>query len=175
MSEKPTFNQINDQQTSAYLNGTGNSPSVLIRRSGPEGRITVGNLQVGTRDVHFTENGEDLMHREVSLDKLTDSHQEMLAAELAGAALRGSSTEAQEQTDTNPLDTEQQITAISAEMDGIISVIPESERNAVWRYGVAVHDSETYDAIAGISPDNLGKAKRYRELMTEITALRRSS
>lgn len=74
MSETPTYKQINQQESSAYMNRRDADPTVLLKRS--DGRVTVGRLDMDTR--------------EVTMESLTDAHQERLAAELAGRALRGS-------------------------------------------------------------------------------------
>ena len=91
--ENQTFDQINEQISSAYRSRSDALPSVLIQRSGPDGRITVGNLEPDTRNVLFTENGQNKMHPSVSLERLTDEHQAKLAEELAGRALRSAGLE----------------------------------------------------------------------------------
>ena len=86
MNEKPTFNQINEQSSSAYMNGSNADPTVLVKRS--DGRITVGRLDTEARDVHFSENGQELVKPSVSMEAFSDERQAQLAAELAGVALR---------------------------------------------------------------------------------------
>ncbi|HRJ06559.1 MAG TPA: hypothetical protein PK096_03290 [Candidatus Saccharibacteria bacterium] len=86
MNEKQSFNQINEQVSSAYMNQSGDNPTVLIRRT--SGNITVGRLDTDTRKVHFSENGEK-WEKQVALENLSDAKQEQLATELAGRALRG--------------------------------------------------------------------------------------
>jgi hypothetical protein len=85
--KEQTFNQINDQVSSAYINGSEALPNVLIERT--DKRITVGNLDRNTGDVLFTEDGQDKMHPNVSPELLTDAHQAELAERLAGKPLRG--------------------------------------------------------------------------------------
>jgi hypothetical protein len=86
MTELGTFRQVNDQESSAYMNRSEDHPTVLIKRT--SGDVSVGRLDKYTRDVHFSENGQELTKR-IALENLTDARQEELAAELAGRALRG--------------------------------------------------------------------------------------
>lgn len=95
MSENLKFNQVNQQESSGYIQGLSrkdNMPTVLVERS--SGKIQTGRLDQSTRNVHFSdvnpETGveETMMHPRVPLEKLSDEHQELLAARLAGAALR---------------------------------------------------------------------------------------
>ena len=87
MSETPSYKQINQQETTAYIDGSKTNPTVLVKRT--DGRVTVGNLHKDSREVRFSENG-DKLKKTVPMESLTDAHQELLAAELAGRALRGS-------------------------------------------------------------------------------------
>lgn len=86
MTEKLFHNQINEQISSAYRNGTDVDPTVLVKRS--DGRITVGRLDRDAQVVGFTEKDQALV-KPVSLEALSDDRQAQLAEELAGVALRG--------------------------------------------------------------------------------------
>jgi hypothetical protein len=86
MSEKPTFNQINRQNETAYLELSGADPTMLIRRT--DGRVTVANYDTRTNSAYFEENGPKA-HENMTPEELSDQHQEQLASELAGRALRG--------------------------------------------------------------------------------------
>lgn len=79
MSEKfTTFKQVNDQETSAYINGTRDNPTVLFRRT--DGSIDVGRVDKHTRIVEFDEGTKRL-----ALESLSDQHQMELANELAAS------------------------------------------------------------------------------------------
>lgn len=86
MNEKFTFNQVNQQESSAYMNRSGDKPTVLVKRS--DGRVTVGRLDKETRSVDFSENGQELVKPGVPLVELSDQRQAELAEELAGKPLR---------------------------------------------------------------------------------------
>ena len=108
--KEQTFEQINQQQTTAYRKQSDTMPTVLIERS--DKTITVGNLDMRTQDVLFTEDGQIKAHPNVPAELLTDEHQQKLAAVLAGVALRGS-----EQTpliEEQPKDTFESVTAENA-------------------------------------------------------------
>lgn len=85
MNER-TFNQINQQETSAYMNGSKDMPTVLIDRK--SGNVTVARLDKNTRTAYFTENGV-AYEKTIALENLSDAQQEELAEKLAGRALRG--------------------------------------------------------------------------------------
>lgn len=85
MTER-TFNQINQQESSAYMNGSRDMPTVLIDRK--SGDVTVARLDKHTRTAYFTENGV-AYEKPIALENLSDARQEELAAKLAGRALRG--------------------------------------------------------------------------------------
>lgn len=80
MSEKPTYNQINEQISSAYMNRSDADPTVLVEST--DGAIAVGRLEKGTHTVHFTEGGKEIVKQDTPLEVLSDEHQEKLAAEL---------------------------------------------------------------------------------------------
>jgi len=86
MSEKMTFNQINKQASSAYMNRSGADPTVLVERK--SGRITVGRLDADTKNVHFSEDGQDFIEPSVSMELLSDERQAQLAEKLAETPLR---------------------------------------------------------------------------------------
>lgn len=87
MSEYPSYNQINEQESSAYVSGGDMRADVLIKQ--PSGGVTVGRLDKATGNVHVTEDGQEELYPNVPLERLTDEHQGMLARELAGIALLG--------------------------------------------------------------------------------------
>ncbi len=122
MSEKNTYNQVNEQQSSAYLNQSGANPTVLVKRT--DGRISVGRLEMdGSRDVRFSDNGEKLA-KKVSIESVSDLHQAKLAEELAGRALRGSGIDLDDQVSP-----EQQVALIDP-----IDQLPLSVREEVLTY-----------------------------------------
>ncbi|MGK2896260.1 MAG: hypothetical protein ACSLEY_01490 [Candidatus Saccharimonadales bacterium] len=86
MSEEFTYNQISEQESSAYMNQSGDDPTVLVKRT--DGRITVGRLDMSSRNISFSENGEKMVEPGVSMEALSDKRQAQLAEELAGVALR---------------------------------------------------------------------------------------
>jgi len=86
MNETFTYNQVNQQESSAYRNRSGDQPTVLVKRT--DGRVTVGRLDKETRDVSFTEDGQELMKPAVPMLELSDQRQMELAEELAGKPLR---------------------------------------------------------------------------------------
>lgn len=92
MSENLSFNQINEQQSAAYRRGEPVAPTVLIEHG--DGTIQPGLLNMETRDVDFIDqrDSEPKFYPSVSLDKLSDEHQQKLATALAGAALKDSET-----------------------------------------------------------------------------------
>lgn len=85
MSEKFTYNQVNEQESSAYINRRDDQPTVLVKRT--DGRVTVGRLDKATNNVSFSENGQKWW-KEVPLRTLADQGQMDLAQELAGKPLR---------------------------------------------------------------------------------------
>ena len=100
MSENLKFNQDNQQESSGNIQGLSrkdNMPTVLVERS--SGKIQTRRLDKSTRNVYFSdvnpETGveESLMHPSVPLERLSDEYQELLAAKLAGAALRSAGEE----------------------------------------------------------------------------------
>lgn len=119
MSERNTFNQVNQQETSAYISGTKDMPTVLIDRTG--GNITVGRLDKNTKKVHFSENGQD-WEKTASMEALSDGYQEVLAAKLAGRALRGVGI-----VEVAPSETP--VSRVEFGQDGLIKV-PDSIRGA---------------------------------------------
>lgn len=86
MKEASSYNQINDQINSAYMNRGGDKPTVLIKRN--DGRVTAGKLDQDTQDVDFQEDGVNRAHEAVPLAELSDQRQAELAEELAGKPLR---------------------------------------------------------------------------------------
>lgn len=177
MSENPTFNQVNEQESSAYrkgLKGRDAMPSVLIGRS--DGRVTVGDLDKLTGNVYFEENGENWMHPNVPLEKLADTYQEKLAAELAGAALRGAeagvtpNTGGQERSGSEAI--AMQIAEVESAMDNLINSLPVSEKVPAWQFATALHGYETDNAKGKLSPDGLALAERYRALYHQLKNLR---
>lgn len=90
MSEIPTYNQINEQTRSAYMNRSDANPTVLVKRT--DGRVTVGRLDKDIKNVHFSEEGKDWV-RSATMESLSDDRQAHLAEELAGRALLGSGLE----------------------------------------------------------------------------------
>ncbi len=98
MSEKMTFNQINDQESSAYAQGHAGddryNPNVLVKRS--DGSISVGRYDKSTHDagnlpVYDASGNVDPLRvgkRKMALEAVSDQEQEALAAELAGEKLR---------------------------------------------------------------------------------------
>jgi len=174
MSENPTFNQINEQESSAYMNRSGAKPTVLIERS--DGRITVGNLDRGTQNVLFTEKGADKMHPNVSLERLTDAHQEMLAAKLAGVALLGSETHVANESDTL-VDQEAErlgaeIAVVDARIEELKASMQESDRVPAWQFAVARFKNETDSALARLSEQGKRQAETYQKLYVQLKALR---
>lgn len=85
MSEKLTYNQVNEQQSAAYINQSNENPTVLIPRK--DGRITTGRLDTSTHKVHFTEDNQSY-EKSVSPEAMSDQVQEKLAEALADTALR---------------------------------------------------------------------------------------
>jgi hypothetical protein len=85
MSETLTYDQINEQRSSAYMNRSNADPSVLLKRT--DGRITTGRLMAGINRVYFSENGQDFS-KAVKREAISDQYQQQLAEDLAGAALR---------------------------------------------------------------------------------------
>jgi hypothetical protein len=155
--KKQTFEQINQQQSKAYRKRSGAMPTVLIERS--DKTITVGNLDMRTQDVLFTEDGQIKAHPNVPAELLTDEHQQKLAAVLAGVALRGS-----EQTpliEEQPKDT---FASVTAEMNQLGETISDKDRVAVWRYATAVHDYEIHNAFAQLQPEVRAVAMQMRDL-----------
>lgn len=169
MSENPTFNQINDQQSYAYRHGSSGKPSVLIER--PDGRITVGSLDMDTQNVKFKENGEDWMHPAVSLEKLSDEHQQMLAARLAGVALRAGEPH-DEHTEKEGADVESLIAAVEQELETLKDSLPDGDKVTVWRYATAVNEQELASAWDQMSEKGRQQAPRYRRLFDQLQKLR---
>ena len=89
--EKPqTFDQINQQISVNYRNGSKKGPTVLVPRSNSQ--ITVAEYDPDSREVMFTgEDGLRYTKPVLSLEAVSDQYQENLAAEL-GADL-GAPTE----------------------------------------------------------------------------------
>ena len=89
--EKPqTFNQINQQISVNYRNGSEKGPTVLVPRGNSQ--IAVAEYDPDSREVMFTgEDGLRYTKPVLSLEAVSDQHQEMLAAELG--ASRGDHTE----------------------------------------------------------------------------------
>ena len=89
--EKPqTFNQINQQISVNYRNGSKKGPTVLVPRSNSQ--ITVAEYDPDSREVMFTgEDGLRYTKSVLSSEAVSDQYQENLAAEL-GADL-GAPTE----------------------------------------------------------------------------------
>ena len=89
--EKPqTFNQINQQISANYRNGSEKGPTVLVRRS--SGSITVAEFNPNSQKMEFTgEDGRRYTKSVLSSEAVSDQYQENLAAEL-GADL-GAPTE----------------------------------------------------------------------------------
>lgn len=93
-AENPTFNQINEQlandQAATVLveRDTGDIVPAQVMAVGEQGaRAFFANLNAG-------EAGDNAIRtKTVSAEKLSDSHQEMLAEKLAGVALRNSEIE----------------------------------------------------------------------------------
>lgn len=90
MNEKFTFNQVNEQQSSAYMDGSNEKPTVLVKRT--DRRVTVGKLDRSTGDVDFQEDGLDKAKLAIPLAELSDQRQVELAEELAGKPLRDNET-----------------------------------------------------------------------------------
>lgn len=155
--KKQTFEQINQQQSKAYRKRSGAMPTVLIERS--DKTITVGNLDMNTQDVLFTEDGQNKAHPNVPVELLTDEHQQKLAAVLAGVALRGS-----EQTpliEEQPKDT---FASVTAEMNRLGETISDEHRVAVWRYATALSENEMNYAYARLRPEVRAAARDMRDL-----------
>jgi len=92
MTEKITHNQINEQETSAYINQSAEMPTVLVRRS--NGTIQTGYLDKAESEIYLSKDeygkpNTDGLHKRIrSPEAVSDREQEKLAAELAGVALR---------------------------------------------------------------------------------------
>jgi hypothetical protein len=163
MSENLTFNQVNQQESSAYMSGSKAKPSVLIERS--DGRITVGNLDKDTQHVYFTEDGVDKAHPNVPLEKLSDQHQEVLAAKLAGVALRGGES-------VEVKSVEQMITEVEAAMDALQASMSEADRIPAWQYATALYPNESANARGKLSDQGKNQAAQYRDLYLQLKSLR---
>lgn len=163
MNENLTFNQVYEQESSAYRHRSNAKPSVLVERS--SGQITVGNLDMSTRNVLFTEDGVDKMHPNVAIEKLSDQHQEMLAAKLAGVALRGNET-------GQVKSIEQQIADVETEMDKLRASMSEADQIPAWQYATAVFPNESANAREKLSEQGRTQALQYKELYLQLKALR---
>ena len=178
MSERYTYNQINDQISSAYMNRTGASPTVLVKRSLRPGenerRITVGRLNLDTREVHFSEDGREAS-KPISMETLSDKHQAQLATELAGVALRGDGvTAAPNEAETSSTESgrEAELAAVEASLAELKESMDESDRIPAWRYATALHDSEIYSALGQLSDEGKSQAIKYRDLYQKLQKLR---
>lgn len=168
MSETLTFSQINDQQSSAYRKASGAKPTVLIGRT--DGRITVGNLDMDTHDVLFYEDGVN-KRKHVSLERLSDAHQEKLATELAGTALRGTEYPKTGEADVAVDKAQQEIQHVEAEIDALYSSLAPEDQVPVWQYLGALYDHEVGRARSQMSPDGFRIANRIRELQEQLKTL----
>lgn len=179
MSERYTYNQINDQISSAYMNRTGATPTVLVKRSLRPGenerRITVGRLNLDTREVHFSEDGREAS-KPVSMETLSDGRQAQLAAELAGRALRGNETvtagSSEVETGSPKAGREAELAAVEASIAELKESMIESDRIPAWRYATALHDSEIYSALGQLSDEGKSQAIKYRDLYQKLQKLR---
>ena len=177
MSEKFTYNQVNQQESSAYMNRSGADPTVLIKRSERSGGgVTVGRLDKSTRNVHFSEDGVDKYHPAVPLAELSDQRQAELAEELAGAALRSSEVPAVSESApverAEAVDSKPDTAAIEAALDELKESMAESDRIPTWQYATALHDHELNNAIGKLSQEGRSQAIRYRELFQKLKAAR---
>ncbi len=170
MSENLTFNQINDQVSSAYRKQDAIEPAVLIERS--DGRITTGKLEIGTRNVLFSEDGLDKMRPNVSLEKLSDQNQERLAAELAGVALHGSAVDSgvenQESSD------EARIAELEASIDAIRASFSAEDQVGVWQFASSRFPHEEQNARAKLSPEGhkrMGELYKLQDLSRELSKI----
>ncbi len=156
---KQTFNQINNQELSARINRSDALPTVLIERSDKE-RITVGNLDPDTRDVLFSEGGQDKVRPGVPLELLTDAHQAELAeryagkplkSELGGAAVSGTvltsgfidrvpdhiMNQGSEEPAIEVLPTPQErADALDGQINTLLEGLSEAEQNKLFRYSM---------------------------------------
>lgn len=165
MSEKQTFKQINDQESSAYMNGSGDYPTVLISRTKREGeesgRVTVARLNKDTREAHFTEDGQKWT-KTIALENLSDQRQGELAEELAGRALRGAVE----------MDANESVPKSTVEFDddGLIKM-PEWMKSsdhdqAVASLSMDAADAEpVHDPLDDLSDDVRGEVLQYRRTL----------
>lgn len=163
MSEREqTFTQINEKALRAYESSEGTA--ALVRRSRASGGgITVGNLETTASGVHnviFVQDGKELMHPDVPESLLADEHQERLAAELAGRALRpeGHSPE--------------RAKAVETRLDEIRKGLSDEEMTAFHTYATAKQPHEFSVALDAIGAGKRELAVEYRSLSEEFQNLR---
>ena len=164
--EKRTFNQINEQESSAYRRGSDALPSVLIQRS--DLGITVGNLDKHTGNVLFTEDGVYKMHPNVPLERLTDEHQQKLATLLAGKVLRGVELASEAPATEGSVGS---IDKINATLDELRRSMLETDRVPAWQYATALYDYELNNALGKLSPEGRNQARIMRDLYERRQAL----
>ncbi len=154
MNER-TFNQINQQETSAYMNGSKDMPTVLIDRK--SGNVTVARLDKNTRTAYFTENGV-AYEKTIALENLSDAQQEELAEKLAGRALRST-------VEIEPEPTP--VSSVEFDEDGLIKM-PDWMRNNEQAQPVA--DVAAQEAVQAVDPlDALDESVR-----AEVLSYRRA-
>ena len=118
MSEKYTYHQIDEQSSSARLNGKDDNPTVLVHRS--DDRITVARLDKGTRTVHFTEGGKE-RYKTMPLEAFSDQWQGDLAEELA-ATRTSSEINQNSELEEVPLETRRELGTEALESVGAVKL-----------------------------------------------------
>jgi len=151
-----TYNQINQQESAAYMNRSNDDATVLIERNHSE-RITVGRLDKDTRKVYFKENGQ-VWEKRISMDALTDEHQQALATALAGRALRSEIAVGEPITTETSVETESE--AIAERLAEIANKYNENDSHELWRYASGTINASEYrqDGDAGSAAGESQKA-----------------